>query len=393
MSEVNPTHHPIYMDHNATTPVDPRVLDAMLPYFTEIFGNAASIDHIYGAEASQAVEKARAQVASLIKAQPEEIVFTSGATESNNLAILGIAEQLENKGKHLITCVTEHKAVLDVCKYLEGKGWQVTYLPVDCYGLVDPEDIRHAITPKTILISIMTANNEIGTIAPIMEIGKIAREHDILFHTDASQAVGHLGMDIEAMNIDLLSLSAHKIYGPKGVGALYVRKRRPRVRLVEQMHGGGHERGMRSGTLNVPCLVGLGKATEIAMKEREKEGERVRVLRDKLWEGLQARIDHIALNGHPMLRLPNNLSIAFSGVESRSLLVQLKHDLALSTGSACTSAKVEPSHVILSLGYGQERAFISLRFGLGRGNNKENIETTIIKLHNAVDRLRSLARF
>ena len=266
MSDDHISRHPIYMDHQATTPVDPRVLKVMLPYFTEVFGNAASIDHEYGAEAGQAVEKARGQIAQLINSKPDEIVFTSGATEADNLAILGVAEQYAGKGKHIITCATEHHAVLDPCHYLESKEWQVTYLPVDQYGLVDPYAVAKAITPQTVLISIMTANNEIGTIAPVAEIGKIAREHDLLFHTDATQAVGHIPIDVEAMNIDLLSLSAHKFYGPKGIGALYVRKRQPRVKLIAQMHGGGHERGMRSGTLNVTGIVGLGKAAEIAKK-------------------------------------------------------------------------------------------------------------------------------
>lgn len=367
------SRRPVYMDHHATTPVDKRVLEAMLPYFTEIIGNAASIDHEYGVEANRAVEKARQQIAALLNSQPDEIIFTSGATESDNLAILGIAEQHADQGNHLITCVTEHKAVLDPCHYLEQKGFRVTYLPVDQYGLIDPDNVRRAITPQTILISIMAANNEIGTLAPLTEIGRIAREHEVFFHTDATQAVAYIPLDVEAMNIDLLSLSAHKMYGPKGIGALYVRKRRPRVRVSAQMHGGGHERGMRSGTLNVPGIIGLGKAAEIAAKERKAEAKRVGELRDLLWQGLQKNIGDVQLNGHPTLRLPNNLSVAIPGVESRSLLVQLKHDVSLSTGSACTTAKVEPSHVILALGYSAERAHSSLRFSLGR----ENVETDI----------------
>jgi len=376
----NLPHRPIYMDHHATTPVDPRVLEEMLPYFTQCFGNAASIDHEYGGEAFQAVEKARKQIAQLINAKHDEIIFTSGATEADNLAILGVAEQYATKGKHIITCVTEHHAVLDPCHYLESKGWKVTYLPVDKYGLVDPEAVQQAITPETVLISIMAANNEIGTIAPIEEIGKIAREHEVFFHTDATQAVGHIPIDVEKMNIDLLSLSAHKFYGPKGIGALFVRKIQPRVKLVSQMHGGGHERNMRSGTLNVPGIVGMGKAAEIASQEMETEGRRLRELRDRLWEGLQANIEGIELNGHPTQRLPHNLNVFIPGVEGRALVVELKHEIAMSTGSACTTAKVEPSHVILALGFGEDRAYGSVRLGLGRNNSKSDIEFVLDQL-------------
>lgn len=391
MTEQNaPFDHPIYMDHHATTPVDPRVLEAMLPYFTQCFGNAASIDHEYGAQAGQAVENARRQIAQLINARPDEIVFTSGATEADNLAILGAAEQYADKGKHIITCVTEHHAVLDPCHYLESKGWHVTYLPVDRHGLVDPDAVRRAISPQTILISIMAANNEIGTLAPVAEIGKIARQHEVLFHTDATQAVGHIRIDVEEMNIDLLSMSAHKFYGPKGIGALYVRKRQPRVKLVSQMHGGGHERGMRSGTLNVPGIVGMGRAAEIAKQEMKTEGQRLRALRDHLWEGIQATIEGVELNGHPTQRLPHNLSIFIPGVESRSLVVKLKHDVALSTGSACTTAKVEPSHVILALGYGEERAHSSVRFGLGRYNIKTEVDFVVQSLSETTRSLRQL---
>lgn len=383
---------PIYMDHHATTPVDPRVLEVMLPYFTECFGNAASIDHEYGAQAGQAVEKARQQIAELLNTKPDEIVFTSGATEADNLAILGAAEQYSSKGKHIITCVTEHHAVLDPCYYLESKGWQVTYLPVDHYGLVDPDAVQRAITSQTILISIMAANNEVGTVAPIAEIGRIAHEHEILFHTDATQAVGYIPIDVDAMNIDMLSLSAHKLYGPKGVGALYVRKRQPRVKLASQIHGGGHERGMRSGTLNVTGIIGMGKAAEIARLEMKTEGKRLHKLRDHLWEGLQANIEGIQLNGHPIQHLPHNLSVFIPGVESRSLVVQLKHDVALSTGSACTTAKVEPSHVILALGYGEERAHSSVRFGLGRGNTVSDIDLVGERLKEAVQRSQALSK-
>jgi cysteine desulfurase len=384
------SRRPIYMDHHATTPVDPRVLEAMLPYFTEHFGNAASIDHEYGAEAGQAVEKARQQIARLINAQPDEIIFTSGATESNNLAILGSAERYADRGNHIITCVTEHKAVLDPCRYLERKGWRVTYLPVDQYGLVDPDTLRREITPQTILISIMAANNEIGTIAPVEEIGRIAREHEVLFHTDATQAVGKIRVDVEAMNIDMLSMSAHKMYGPKGVGAIYVRKRRPRVRLVEQIHGGGHERGMRSGTLNVPGIVGLGEAVELCRRDMRAEASRLRELRNNLWAGLQAGLDEVALNGHPTRRLPHSLSVAIPSVESRSLLVQLKHRVALSSGSACTTASVEPSHVILALGYGMERAHSTVRISLGRHNTTAENATVAHLLVDAVRRLQRL---
>lgn len=386
----NNVRRPIYMDHHATTPVDQRVLEVMLPYFTECFGNAASIDHIYGAQASHAVEHAREQVAQLINAKSKEIVFTSGATEADNLAIIGAAEQYSNKGKHVITCVTEHHAVLDTCHYLEGKGWQVTYLPVDQYGLVDPAAVKNAITPQTVLISIMAANNEIGTIAPIAEIGKIAHEHEILFHTDATQAVGYIPMDVEAMDIDMLSLSAHKIYGPKGIGALYVRKRFPRIRLAEQIHGGGHEGGMRSGTLNVTGIVGMGKAAEIARLGMYEEDEHLRKLRDHLWRELQANIADIELNGHPTKRLSHNLSVYIPGVESRALLVQLKHDVALSTGSACTTAKVEPSHVILALGYGENRAYASVRLGLGRYNSMHEVDIVTSALAKSVDAVKNL---
>jgi cysteine desulfurase len=382
---------PVYMDHHATTPVDPRVLEAMLPYFNELFGNAASIDHAYGAEAARAVEDARAQVARLIKSRPDEIIFTSGATESDNLAILGAAGQYSSRGKHIITCVTEHNAVLDSCQFLAEAGWEITYLPVDQYGVVNPDDIRAAITSETILISVMAANNEIGTTAAIADIGSIAHEREVLFHTDATQAVGYLDLDVEAMGIDLLSLSAHKIYGPQGVGALFVRKRQPRVRLQPQVHGGGHQRGIRSGTLNLPGIVGLGKAAELARKERDVEAQRVGGLRDRVLEGLKSELDSVELNGHPSQRLPNNLSVALAGIESRSLLVQLKHDVALSTGSACTTAKVEPSHVILALGFGEIRAHQSVRFGLGRENTEADVDFVVAKLSAGVHRLRQFA--
>jgi cysteine desulfurase len=383
---------PIYMDHHATTPVDPRVLEVMLPYFTECFGNAASVDHEYGGVAKRAVENAREQIAQVIHANsPDEIIFTSGATEADNLAILGVAEQYANKGMHIITCLTEHHAVLDPCHYLQSKGWQVTYLPVDQYGLVDLDALQKAITPQTVLISVMAANNEIGTIAPIAEIGNIARQHGILFHTDATQAVGHIPIDVAEMNIDLLSMSAHKFYGPKGIGALYVRKVYPRVRLVSQMHGGGHERGMRSGTLNVPGIVGMGKAAEIARLEMKAEGQRLCMLRDQLWEGLQANIEGVQLNGHPTQRLPHNLNVYIPGVKSRALVVELKHELAISTGSACTTTRVEPSHVILALGYDKERAERSVRFGLGHGNTEAEVHLVVEQIANRTHYLKRLA--
>ena len=382
------SRYPVYMDHHATTPIDPRVLEAMLPYFRERFGNAASIDHEYGAQANKAIEQARKQIAGALRADPAEIIFTSGATEANNLALIGAAEQYADRGQHIITCQTEHKAVLDTCTYLEEKGWSITYLPVNQEGLIDLNDLRDAITPETVLVSLMAANNEIGVLAPLAEIGKIAHEHGVLFHTDATQAIAYVPLDVEAMHIDLLSMSAHKLYGPQGVGALYVRRLRPRVRVAEQVHGGGHERGMRSGTLNLPGIVGFGKAVEIAAQERADEAERLRTLRDRLWNALRAEIDDIEMNGHPTRRLPNNLSVAIPGVKSRSLLVQLKHDVALSTGSACTTAKVEPSHVLLALGYDADRAHRSLRFGLGRDNTETDVDFVADRIATTVKRLR-----
>lgn len=364
---------PIYLDHHATTPVDPKVLDAMLPYFSETFGNAASIDHEYGNHALIAVENARKAISEVINSSPGEIIFTSGATESDNLAILGVAEQYQDKGKHIITCVTEHKAVLDTCRYLEIKGWKITYLPVDQFGLIDPDDVKRAITKETVLISIMMANNEIGVIAPIKEIGAIAHEANVLFHTDATQAICYLPIDVEEMNIDLLSISGHKIYGPKGIGALYVRKRHPRVRLTEQMHGGGHERAMRSGTLNVTGIIGMGKAIEINSDRKNEEYLKVLDLRNLLLSNLSNNLHDIEVNGHPITRLPNNLNIYIPKIESKSLLVQLKHFLAISSGSACTTTSVDPSHVIIGIGYDKERAFSSLRFGLGVNTTYDEI--------------------
>lgn len=381
---------PIYMDNHATTPVDPRVFEAMKPYFTEIFGNAASRNHPFGWQAEEAVETARKSVAKLIGASPKEIVFTSGATESNNLAIKGVAEMYQEKGNHIITVVTEHKATLDSCKHLEKQGYRVTYLPVDKYGLVDLEQLRQAITDKTILISVMMANNEIGVIQPIKEIGKIAREHKVLMHTDAVQAAGKIPVNVDELNVDLLSISAHKMYGPKGVGALYVRRKNPRVMLSPIIDGGGHERGMRSGTLNVTGIVGLGKAAEIALLEMSEEVERITYLRNKLQEGIFAQIPEVFINGHPTNRLPGNLNISFAYVEGESLLMGLS-DVAVSSGSACTSASLEPSYVLKALGVGEELAHSSLRFGLGRFNTEEEVDFTIEKVVQAVNKLRDLS--
>jgi cysteine desulfurase len=382
---------PIYMDNHATTPTDRRVLDAMLPYFTEKFGNAASRNHSFGWEAEEAVDKARNQIAAVINAKPKEIIFTSGATESDNLAIKGILEFYKDKGNHVITCVTEHKAVLDSCRALERTGKAtVSYLPVDRYGLVDPDDVRKAITDKTVLITIMYANNEIGTIHPIAEIGRLAKEKGIVFHCDAVQAVGKIPVDVERDGIDLLSLSAHKIYGPKGVGAIYVRSKGPRVRLTAQMDGGGHERGMRSGTLNVAGVVGLGKACEIAKAEMSEEGQRLTELRNKLQAGIFERLDEVFLNGHPTERLPGNLNLSFAYVEGESLLMGIS-DVAVSSGSACTSATLEPSYVIRALGTDEELAHSSIRFGLGRFNTEEEVDFVTDRVCSEVKRLREMS--
>ena len=386
---MNEQRLPIYMDHHATTPVDARVLEVMLPYFTEVFGNAASKDHEFGYLANQAVEKAREQVAALINARPDEIIFTSGATESDNLALFGVAERYADQGDHMITCVTEHKAILDAGKHLEQLGKRVTYLRVDQSGQIDLDELRAAITPKTILISIMAANNEIGTIAPLAEIGAIARAHGVLFHSDAVQAAGHVPIDVQKMKIDLLSLTAHKLYGPKGVGVIYVRRSNPRVRLAPLIYGGGHERGMRSGTLNVPGIVGFGAAAELAKREMSAESKRMRKLTELLLAGLRERIDGLTLNGHPTERLPHNLNIYIPGVESRAFIAGLK-DLAIATGSACTSASVEPSHVIMALGFGEQRAHGSLRFGLGRGNDQQQVEHALELVARRVEQLRRL---
>ncbi len=382
---------PIYMDNHATTPVDPRVLEAMLPYFTEKFGNAASRNHAFGWESEAAVDHSREQIARLIHASsPREIVFTSGATESDNLAIKGVAESYRDKGNHIITCVTEHKAVLDCCKSLEKQGCQVTYLPVDRNGLVNMNRLREAITEKTILISIMAANNEIGTVEPIKEIGQFAHEKGILFHTDATQAVGKILLNVEEMGIDLLSLTAHKIYGPKGIGALYVRAAKPRVKLRPMIDGGGHERGMRSGTLNVPGIVGLGKACEIAQKEMAAEAERLTSLRERLKCKILEQLDEVYINGHPTQRLAGNMNMSFAYVEGESLLMGLK-EIAVSTGSACTSASLEPSHVLRAIGVEEELAHTSIRFGLGRFNTEEEVDYTVRRVVEEVRRLRDLS--
>jgi len=381
---------PVYMDNHATTAVDPRVLDAMLPYFTEKYGNAASRNHEFGWKAEEAVEIARGQIARLIHASPREIVFTSGATESNNLAIKGAAEANRAKGDHIITQATEHKAVLDTCKRLEKYGFEVTYLPVDREGLVDLENLRRAITPKTILISIMHANNEIGVLQPIEEIGKIAKERKVLFHVDAAQSVGKIPVDVEKFGIDLFSISAHKLYGPKGVGVLYVRRKDPRVELTAMIDGGGHERGLRSGTLNVPGIVGLGKACEIAQKEMAEEGERLRRLRDRLKDSILSRLDDTTLNGSMVHRLPNNLNLSFAGVEGDALLMGI-NDVAISSGSACTTATLEPSHVLRALGVPEDLAHSSIRFGLGRFNTKEEVDYVANRVVETVKRLRELS--
>jgi cysteine desulfurase len=381
---------PIYLDYHATTPVDPRVLDAMVPYFTQHFGNAASRNHSFGWEAEEAVETARKQVADLVGATAKEIIFTSGATESNNLAIKGVAEMYREKGNHVITCVTEHKAVIDTCKKLEKQGARVTYLPVQKDGRISLDELREAITDKTILITIMTANNEIGVLQPIAEIGAIAKEKGILFHTDAVQAVGKVPVSVNELKVDLLSLSAHKMYGPKGVGALYVRRRNPRVLLSEQISGGGHERGMRSGTLNVPGIVGLGKAAELCRLEMATEGERLRGLRDYLHEQLNAHLDELYVNGSMEHRLPHNLNVSFAYVEGESLLMGI-NDVAVSSGSACTSASLEPSYVLKALGAGDDLAHSSIRFGLGRFTTKEEVDYVVQKLTSVVRRLREMS--
>lgn len=382
---------PIYLDNHATTQVDPRVLDFMLPYFTSCFGNAASKNHQFGWEAEAAVDTAREQVARLIGASSaREIVFTSGATESDNLAIKGVAESYRGKDDHIVTCVTEHKAVLDSCRVLEKRGFKVTYLPVTRDGFVELPRLIDALSEKTILISIMAANNEVGTIQPIKEIGRLAKEKGIIFHTDATQAVGKIPLHVEEMGIDLLSLTAHKLYGPKGVGALYVRSTKPQVKITPLIDGGGHERGMRSGTLNVAGIVGLGKACEFSRIDMGLEGERLITLRERLKRGLFEQLDDVYVNGDPVIRLPGNLNMSFAYVEGESLMMGLK-EIAVSTGSACTSASLEPSYVLKALGLEDALAHASIRFGIGRFNTEAEIDYTVKRVVEEVRRLRQLS--
>lgn len=381
---------PIYLDNNATTPCDPRVLDEMIPYFTEKFGNAASRSHPFGWVAEEAVDYAREQVAKLINANPKEIIFTSGATEADNLALKGVFEMYSSKGNHIITCTTEHKAVLDTCKHIEKLGGEVTYLQVQPDGLIDLGELEKAITSKTILISIMYGNNEIGVVQPIREISALAKKHGILFFTDATQAVGKIPVDVEADGIDLMAFSAHKMYGPKGVGALYVRRKNPRVKVTAQMDGGGHERGMRSGTMNVPGIVGFGKACEICMNEMEAEAARLSVMRDRLEQGL-LELEEAYVNGNVEHRLPHVANISFKYVEGEGLMMGFNKNIALSSGSACTSASLEPSYVLKALGLGDDLAHSSLRFGLGRFTTDEQIDYTIGAIKETVLKLREMS--
>ena len=382
---------PIFMDYHSTSPVDPRVLEEMIPYFTQKFGNAASRSHAFGWAAEEAVDQARERVAQLVGAQSEkEIVFTSGATESNNVAIKGVAEFYKDKGDHIITTVIEHKAVLDTCKRLEKEGFRVTYLPVGKDGLVDPAAVEAAITDKTILVSVMLANNEIGTVQPLEAIGKITRAKGVLLHSDAVQGVGKVDFDVQRMNVDLASITAHKMYGPKGVGALYVRRSKPRVRIVAQMDGGGHERGMRSGTLNVPSIVGFGKAAEILRIEGKAEGAKLLALRERLRTNLQSKLEETYINGSMEHRLPGNLNISFAFVEGEAMMMAIK-DVAVSSGSACTSASLEPSYVLRALGVGDELAHSSIRFGLGRFNTEEEVDYVADLVIGKVNHLRDMS--
>ncbi len=380
---------PIYLDYQATTPTDPRVVEAMLPYFTQKFGNPHSRNHSFGWESEQAVERAREQVASIIGADPREVIFTSGATESNNLALKGVMHFHRERKNHLVTCVTEHKCVLDSARHLEMEGIEVTYLPVQPSGLVDLEKLSAAITPRTALVSIMAANNEIGVVQPLAEIGALCRARGVYFHTDAAQAVGKIPLDVEAMSIDLMSISGHKIYGPKGIGALYVR-RRPRVRLEAMIHGGGQERGMRSGTLPTPLCVGLGEACAIAKAEMPEEAKRLEALRDRLYRGITGRLPEVYLNGDLEHRLPGNLNLSFAYVEGEGLMMGIK-DLAVSSGSACTSASLEPSYVLRALGVDEELAHTSIRFGLGRFTTVDEVDWAVEQVVQAVTRLRALS--
>ena len=381
---------PIYLDNNATTRTDPRVVEAMLPFFSERYGNAASRGHAFGWAAEEAVMLARAQIASLIHADSREIVFTSGATESDNLALKGVAEKYAAQGNHIVTCVTEHKAVLDTARHLERMGCSVTYLPVDRQGMIDLDDLRNAFTPQTVLVSVMMGNNEIGTLQPIAEIGAICRERGVLFHTDATQCIGKMPMDVEALPIDLMSFTAHKMHGPKGIGALYVRRRAPRVRLSAQIDGGGHEQGMRSGTLNVPGIVGFGKAAEICQNELPEEQRYLTRLRDRLIRGILETIEGTSLNGPPTERLPHNANISFDGMDGDALMAALS-EVALSTGSACTSASIEPSYALKAIGLTDALARSSLRFGVSRFTTEEEIDYVVSRLEAIVPKLRSLS--
>jgi cysteine desulfurase len=389
ITQIRRNDQPIYLDYQATTPMDPRVLEAMMPYFTHKFGNPHSRSHSYGWEAEEAVEKARAQVAKLIGADEKEVIFTSGATESNNLAIRGVAEFYKDRKNHIVTTVTEHKCVLDTCRHLEQQGFEVTYLPVQKNGLIDLEVLRAAVTDKTVLVSIMAVNNEIGVIQPLAEIGKICREKKAFFHTDAAQAAGKIPLDIEAMNIDLMSISGHKIYGPKGIGALYVR-RKPRIRLVPLIVGGGQERGFRSGTLPTPLCVGLGEAAEIAMKEMDAESKRLAKLQARMLKGLNAKLTDIHVNGDLEHRIPGNLNIGFAYVEGESLMMGIK-GLSVSSGSACTSASLEPSYVLRALGVEEDMAHTSLRIGLGRFTTEHEVDTAVDELVHHVNKLRAMS--
>lgn len=383
------SQRPIYLDNHATTPLDERVLSAMIPYFREHFGNASSINHLYGWEAEAAVKQSRQVLADAIHATPEEIIFTSGATEANNLAIKGVAEAYFQKGRHIITVQTEHNAVLDPCEYLQSLGFEVTFLPVQNDGLIDLTQLEKAIRPETILVSVMAANNEIGVLQPLAEIGAICREHEVLFHTDAAQAIGKIPLDVEAMQIDLMSLTAHKIYGPKGIGALYVRRRNPRVRLSPQTHGGGHERGMRSGTLYTPQIVGFAKAVELAIPEMDSEAKRLTKLRQNLWKKI-SQVGDVMLNGHPTQRLPGNLNVSVKNVDGAALLLGLQPVMAVSSGAACTSTKTSPSHVLIALGHDPELAFASVRFGIGRFNTQEEINTVAKHFCKTISSLRTV---
>lgn len=381
---------PIYLDNNATTRTDPRVLESMLPYFSTFYGNAASRSHAFGWQADEAVELARNNVAALIGADPKEIIWTSGATESDNLALKGVAEMYAGRGEHIVTVATEHPAILDAAKHLQAQGNRVTYLGVDRHGLVDLGELAAALTDRTVLVSVMLANNETGTIQPLAPVSALCRAQGILLHTDATQAVGKIPVDVNALGVDLLSLSAHKMHGPKGVGALYVRRKDPRVRLTPQMDGGGHERGFRSGTLNVPGIVGLGAAARLCQAQSESDGTRLRHLRDRLHAGIADALPDVSLNGHPVERLPNTLNLSFGGVESEALLANLP-DIAVSSGSACSSASIEPSHVLKAMGLTDRAAHSSLRFSLSRDTTEEEIKRVIDRVVQAARRLRDLS--